>query len=155
MLALGKKSGEVLACAMDSVKQVIPVSVEIGAPSECNKTLLESGLCVLIGFTGDLAGRMLIDGDGRTFGKLGETLFGMALEGEMLHSFVGEVANMLAGSISTLIAHKGRKMDITPPTVMEGEMKLFGFQQGVIIPVTLDGVGGMNLILLFQEEKAV
>ncbi|MEB3102837.1 chemotaxis protein CheX [Ferviditalea candida] len=155
MQSLSVKAGELLECAMDSVKQVMPVPVAIGAPGECNKTLLESGLCVLIGFTGDLAGRLLIDGDVRTFGKLGETMFGMTLEGEMLFSFAGEVANMLAGGMSVIMASKGGKMDITPPTVMEGEMKLFGFHRGAIIPATLEGVGGMNLVLLFQEEKAV
>ena len=155
MILMKESANELLECTMDSVKQVIQVPVTFGMPYLKQEKVLQTGMCVLVGFTGDIAGRMLIDGHGESFGKLGETMFGMALEGEMLHSFVGEIANMVAGSICTLISQKGRKVDITPPTIMEGEMKLFGFEKAIYVPLTVEQVGELNIILLLKEEKAV
>jgi chemotaxis protein CheX len=155
MISINESVNELLACTMDSVKQVIQVPVTFGAPYLKNEKVLETGMCVLVGFTGDIAGRMLIDGHGELFVKLGESMFGMTLEGEMLHSFVGEFANMVAGSICTLISQKGRKVDITPPTIMEGQIKLFGFEKAISVPLAIEHVGEMNIILLLKEEKAV
>jgi chemotaxis protein CheX len=138
---------------MDSVKQVIPLPIAIDSPYIHDETILQTRKCVLVGFNGEIAGRMLIDGHGDSFGKLGETMFGMALEGEMLHSFVGEMGNMVAGNICTLISQKGRKVDITPPTVIEGEIKLSGFEKAVFIPIALDGTANMNIVFLLHEEK--
>lgn len=155
MLSFNESVSDLLACSIDSVKQVMHVPVTFGAPYLNNEKVLQTGMCVLVGFTGDIAGRMLIDGQGESFGKLGETMFGMALEGEMLHSFVGEIANMVAGSMCTLISQKGRKVDITPPTIMEGKMKLFGFEKAIYVPLAVEQVGELNIILLLKEEKAV
>ncbi len=155
MLSFNESISDLLACTIDSVKQVMHVPVTIGAPFLYSEKVLQTDMCVLVGFIGDIAGRMLIDGHGESFGKLGETMFGMALEGEMLHSFVGEIANMLAGSMCTLISQKGHRVDITPPTIMEGEMKLFGFEKAISVPLAIEHVGEMNIILLLTEDKAV
>lgn len=145
---------ELLEYIMDSVKQVVPVPLTVEPAYLYDISELQTGMCVLVGFTGEITGRLLIDGHSESFGKLGETMFGMALEGEMLHSFVGEVANMVAGTMCTKISQKGRKVDITPPTIMEGKMKLFGFEKAIFVPFAVDHVGEMNIILLLQEEKA-
>jgi chemotaxis protein CheX len=154
LLQFNEKINHLLECIIDSVKQVVPIAVTFEAPYLYEATALKTEMCVLVGFTGEIAGRMLIDGHSASFGKLGESMFGMALEGEMLHSFVGEVANMVAGNMCTLISQKGRMVDITPPTIMEGEMKLFGFKKVIFVPLVIDHVGEMNIILLLQEEKA-
>lgn len=155
MSVFNENVSELLECIVNSIKQVVPIPLTVEAPYLNNVKELNTGMCVLVGFTGEIGGRMLIDGDAASFGKLGETMFGMFLEGEMLHSFVGEVANMVAGTMCTLIYQKGKKVDITPPTIMEGEMKLFGFEKAIFVPFAIDNVGEMKLILLLQEEKAV
>lgn len=155
MLSLNPSESDFLTCTIDSLRQVIHISNTIEAPILCNETALLTEMCVLVGFTGEICGRMLIDGSIQSFRRLGEMMFGMELEGEMLHSFVGEIANMVAGSICTFISQKGRNVDITPPTIMEGEIKLFGFVKAILVPLAIDGVGKMNIILLVKEEKVV
>ncbi|WP_260358972.1 hypothetical protein [Peribacillus frigoritolerans] len=39
---------------------------------------------VLIGMTGDIRGRIMIEGTNGCMSKIGESMFGMPLEGEML-----------------------------------------------------------------------
>ncbi|WP_373229154.1 chemotaxis protein CheX [Cohnella sp.] len=153
MSALSENVSGFLGKAVDSIKQVIPIPMTIEAHYLSNETALQTEMCVLVGFAGEIAGRMLIDGSRESFGRLGENMFGMVLEGEMLHSFVGEVANMVAGNICTLISQTGRKVDITPPTVLEGEMKLFGFEKVIFVPLSIDNVGKLHIVLLLQEVE--
>ena len=51
---------------------------------------------MLIGITGDVKGLLVLEGNEIVFGGIGEAMFGMPLEGEMLGSFSGELGNMIA-----------------------------------------------------------
>ncbi|MBP1154512.1 MULTISPECIES: chemotaxis protein CheX [unclassified Paenibacillus] len=146
---------ELLQSIVESVGQVIPIPIEIQAPIVFEKTVTQSEMGVLIGITGEVYGRMVIEGDSQTFSKLGESMFGMPVEGEILHSFVGELANMIAGNTSTFIYKKGCKMDITPPTVMVGHLQLFGFEQGISFHVNIPNVGEINIILLQNTKSGI
>ena len=46
----------------------------------------------------------MIEGTNGCMSKIGESMFGMPLEGEMLESFAAEFGNMLAGNIATSLA---------------------------------------------------
>ncbi len=107
---------------------------------------------VLIGMTGDIRGRLIIDGNEETFGKIGEGMFGIMVEGEMLESFAGELGNMIAGSLSTFISQKGLEMDITPPTVLVGQTKIYGFNRAYRLPITVHGAGTIMILLMIEQE---
>lgn len=143
---------DLLNSTIESVKQIIPIPTEIKPQNVFEQTVVQSEIGVLIGITGDVSGRILIEGKSQTFSKLGESMFGMPMEGEMLHSFVGEVANMIAGHTATFVSQKGREIDITPPTVMVGQLQLSGFKQGISVPVDITNVGEIHIILLLQSE---
>ncbi|TJY42608.1 chemotaxis protein CheX [Cohnella pontilimi] len=141
----------ILETLLTSVRQVIPVPAAAQIPEVFQNSVAQSDIGVLVGFTGDLYGRIVIQGPSEVFGKIGETMFGMPLEGEMLHSFVGELANMVAGNTSTLMSSKGQTIDITPPTVMVGHLQLYGIEQGISVTVHLENAGEINIILLTQH----
>jgi CheY-specific phosphatase CheX len=50
------------------------------------------------------------------------------------------------------MSQKGCQIDITPPTVMVGHLQLYGFEQGVSVPVDIQNVGAMNIIFLLQNK---
>jgi chemotaxis protein CheX len=147
-------SGEItdlIESTIESVQSVVPLPVTASPACLWNESVLKHELCVAIGITGDIIGKMLIDGPQAAFSKLGECMFGMALEGEMLQSFVGEVANMLAGNMCTVISQRGRSIDITPPRVSIGEVPTEEYTQGVAVPFTIEGVGELHIVLLRKE----
>ena len=76
----------------------------------------------------------------------------MALEGEMLESFAGELGNMIAGSLSTFISQKGINMDITPPTVLVGQTKVYGFSKAFRLPIEITNVGSILIVLMVETE---
>jgi chemotaxis protein CheX len=61
---------------------------------------------------------------------------------------------MVAGNICSFISTKGWKVDITPPTIVMGEMKWFDSVKVFSLPVAIQDVGKISIILLLQEEKA-
>jgi chemotaxis protein CheX len=141
----------VLNGTIDSVKSVIPLPIQIDKPTLIKQPYKQVSLGVLIGMTGDVRGRLIIEGNEEVIGRIGQSMFGMPIEGEMLQSFAGELGNMLAGNLATSVAQKGVEMDITPPTVLLGETKLFGFEKALCLPLSFEDIGRMSIILMVEN----
>ena len=56
-------------------------------------------------------------------------MFGMELKGTMLDSFIGEIGNIIVGSLASAVFKAGITIDISPPTVITGETQFCGFKQ--------------------------
>lgn len=133
-----------------SMNEVIPMDFETESSLHV-KEELDIQFGVLVGFTGDIKGKVILKAETFVFSSIGEKMFGMPLEGEMLSSFSGELGNMIAGGISTNIAGEGIKTDITAPTVMQGDTTLFGFNQAWMIDVTFQEIGNMDIYLIIDQ----
>ncbi|MCJ8007617.1 chemotaxis protein CheX [Lederbergia wuyishanensis] len=132
-----------------SFKNVIPIQHETKKPQLLGKSLhLQYG--VLIGITGDIKGNIILSSNPGVFGSIGEVMFGMSLEGDMLASFSGELGNMIAGSLSTIIVENGLKTDITSPTIMEGNTTLSGYDKAIQLTIVLEEIGEMDIYLLID-----
>jgi len=142
---------EVLNGTIESVKSIIPFDVNIDSPSLIEAPLIQAELGVLIGMTGDMKGRLVIEGTHKSIGSIGEKMFGMPVEGEMLESFTGELANMIAGNLATVVSQREVSIDITPPTVIVGSTKISGFKKAFRVPVDLNGEGSLQLILMVED----
>ncbi len=142
---------EVLNGTIESVQSIIPFDVSIDSPSLIEAPLIQADLGVLIGMTGDMTGRLVIEGTHQSIGSIGEKMFGMPVEGEMLESFTGELANMIAGNLATVVSQKEVSIDITPPTVIVGSTKLYGFEKAFRVPVELSDQDSLQLILMVED----
>jgi chemotaxis protein CheX len=132
-----------------SLKNIVPINHTIGKPQLSQKSLqIQFG--VLIGITGDVKGKLVLSAEKPLFGAIGEAMFGMPLQDEMLVSFSGELGNMLAGGLSTIIVEKGITTDITAPTIMDGNTMLSGYERSLVLPVTFESIGELNLYLLLD-----
>ena len=105
---------------------------------------------VIIGFTGDVKGQLILAGNMETFGTIGETMYGMPLAGEMLTSFSGELGNMLAGGLATKVAEAGIRTDITSPTIIQGDMNVSGYNKAIYMDAVFDAVGTLDIYLLLD-----
>ncbi|TFB14219.1 chemotaxis protein CheX [Filobacillus milosensis] len=135
---------------ISSIKKVIPMDLDVNQPSRLENHLqLEFG--VLIGITGDLQGRLVLSANSQVFSSVGESMYGIPLEGEMLSSFSGELGNMIAGNISSIIHEEDINLDITAPTIMEGSTKVKGFSKALQMQVDLKDKGNMDVCLLLDQ----
>jgi len=136
----------------NAIRTIIPLNMNIHPSFFMNEPYNQQEIGVLIGFIGDIRGRIIIDGLQSTFSQLASNMFGMPIEGEMLESFTGEFGNMLAGNICTYVGSQNINIDITPPTVMVGNTKLYGFEKACHLPVTIDGVGELTILFTIDDE---
>ncbi len=144
-----KKTRELINGTYESIKTIINVENTISKPS-----LIKGGVDlnygILIGITGDIKGQLILEGESTLFGKLGHLMFGMPLEGEMLNSFSGELGNMIAGQLCTIVSNKEVSIDITSPTIVYGDVGLAGYQHIIRITSTFAELGEMDVYMMLQ-----
>ncbi|MGJ9383178.1 chemotaxis protein CheX [Salipaludibacillus sp. CF4.18] len=134
---------------VNAIKSVVPLNLELHK-AKLSEQVLTLNYGVFIGITGDLKGKMILTGDPEVFGGIGQTMFGMPLEGEMLLSFSGELGNMIAGRLSTNITEQGVNTDITSPTIFQGNTTLTGYKKALHVPVSFESVGPMSIYFLLD-----
>lgn len=149
-MTITKSATEILNGTIEAVKGVIPFEMSIEKPTLISAPFMQQSIGVLIGITGDFRGRIIIDGSENVFGSVGQAMFGMLLEGEMLESFSGELGNMIAGNLSTFVSQTGIDIDITPPTVLVGETKMYGFDKALSLSISLHDIGKLTIILMLE-----
>ncbi|GMA51229.1 CheY-P phosphatase CheX [Alicyclobacillus contaminans] len=136
---------------LSAVSTVIPIPARNEKPLLVDAPIMNVEMGVLIGLAGQIRGRFLLAGEPAVFGNVAEAMFGMRIEGEMLESFVGELGNMIGGTMCTNVSQDGVLLDITPPTVFVGDIKLSGFRHALSVPVELETKGILQLVLIVEE----
>jgi chemotaxis protein CheX len=139
-----------LHATQHTIQNVVPLPFTIENPRSLDK-LFSIQFGVLIGITGDLKGKMLLSAHSEIFGAIGEVMYGMALEGEMLSSFSGELGNMIAGGFSAKVYEEGIRTDITSPTILNGNMTISGYTKAMHIPVSFETTGKLGVYLLIDS----
>lgn len=140
---------ELLNETIFSFQNIVPITFEISRPQlRTNPVNIQFG--VLIGMTGDIRGHLVLSGKSSLFQTIGEKMFGMVLDGPMLSSFTGELGNMLAGKLFTVISEKGSLVNITPPTIIEGDTSLSGFNRAIQLDFNNPTEGTIHLYFLLE-----
>lgn len=152
-MSTSKHVQTILNGTIHSLKTILPMTIDVETPSLTKEPYIQQEMGVLIGLVGDLKGRIIIDSKPETFGAIGASMFGMPLEGAMLESFTGELGNMIAGNLCTHAGTENLELDITPPTVMVGHTKLYGFQHAFRLPAAIEGVGNITILLTIDDEE--
>ena len=151
-------NGEILTTllqsAVASLQRIISVTIAVSEPEKSSPPLIPSEMCALIGITGDVRCRMVMEASCETYSNLAASMYGMSMEEEMLQSFAGEIANMIAGNTAILASETGLHMDITLPTLLLGSPHIYGFDHAAIVSLSVDRIGSMKLVMLMNEKEA-
>lgn len=137
-----------LNAALMSIHEL--VGIETGKSEMVTAPVLQTDYGVLIGIVGDVKGRIFILGESGVFIHAGLTMYGMGLSGDMLESFVGEFGNSVAGHAATKLYNQSVKIDITPPTTMQGHAKLGGFSKALQVPFWMENGAQGQLVLAVE-----
>ena len=143
----------ILNSTIDSVRNVIPAGIIIEKPVRYFHSDAHAPLSVAVDMIGEVRGRLIIEGNETVFSSIGQLMFGMRLEGEMLQSFTCELGNMIAGNLATQVSQMRISMDITPPTVLIGQMDAGNFANAIAVPVNIEQQGKLNIILIIEQES--
>jgi len=142
----------ILNGTISALTTVIPLKLEILPPKLILQPFEQKQLSVLIGLVGGVKGRLIIDTSFDVIDTIGQSMFGMAIEGEMIESFTGELGNMIAGNLCTILEKDNLILDISPPTVMTGNTKFFGFKQAFVLPVRLETGRSLTVLLTIDDN---
>lgn len=151
-MSVSKNVQMILNGTITSLSTVIPVKLDVLAPSLTVQPHEQKELSVLVGLIGGIRGRLIIDTSIEAIDTIGQAMFGMKIEGEMIESFTGELGNMVAGNLCTVLENNGLTVDISPPTVMVGTTKFFGFKQAFKLPVVLENGQTLTVLLTIDED---
>ena len=112
-----------------------------------------SGFAVVIGVTGELEGRVIVDLKKETAVKFAE-IMNMEEIGEfneLVKSTMGEIGNMISGRAVSKLQNEGFSFNITPPTLFEGENMVVSTPSNlpiIVVPLEVSfGVITVNLAL--------
>lgn len=138
---------------LGSIDHVIPLPNQKNfLQNPINDQLVHIHFGVKVELTGDLKGQLLYMGKPQLFSSIGETMFGMAMEGDMLNSFTGELANMLSGGLCTNISQFGITLDITTPTILAGDINLTTFREVTKIEINYIEKGQLFIYVLLESQ---
>ncbi|WP_274363852.1 chemotaxis protein CheX [Paenibacillus thermotolerans] len=105
-----------------------------------------------VGMTGQMAGDVMFGLHEHVAIKMVSAMMGgYVLEelGEMGHSAISELGNMISGNASTMLYDQGVKVDITPPKIIQAsESFALKAKKALSIPLSMDGIGDLDIQVL-------
>ena len=127
-----------------------------GSASIINKKSDSQGLIILVGITGDLNGRIIIDLTKEQTHIMAEKILHEEIpveDEELIESAISELGNMLSGRAVSKMSEFDYSLKITPPTLMIGDnMKIVDTVTPILVVPFQTAIG--TILLNLSVEKA-
>lgn len=134
------------------IEQVAGVKPSVGALGIKEIVEYEGYLWIHIGMTGQMAGDiMFVLHEDVALKMVSAMMGGYALSelGEMGHSAISELGNMIIGNASSMLYDRGVRVDITPPKIIQASERFeIKAKKALSIPLNMDGIGHLDIQLL-------
>lgn len=132
---------------IDSTQEIfssmIMLDVTPGAPFKSRSEMLKNSISGLIGMAGSMKGLLAIHLPNPVALAVTTAFLGMEVEeiDEDVRDAIGELANMLAGSVKSYLDPKGSEIKLSMPSAVYGEeysIDCLADAQSVTVPFTLE-----------------
>ena len=135
--------------AIDSVFSALSTNkTNIGKIELRQTAFIMQDTSVIIGFVGDIKGQAFFTMDELFAKNIASVLLGgmeVTELDELVKSAVGELGNMIMGNACTLFYEKGLSVDITPPTILNGEkVRVSNSVPTFYFPVQIENIGELG-----------
>jgi chemotaxis protein CheX len=137
------------------LKEMCFVDAKVGKPYIKNPVFLDNTMVILIGFTGEMKGQVMIAFEHAIACDIASKMIMMPVTemDDFARSAICELGNMIMGNTATLFSTKGINIDITPPTVGNGTMSFTNnYAQNVCIPLEYDGDKRVNINVAIKGD---
>lgn len=124
------------------LKEMCFIDAKIGKPYIKNPAFFDNTLLILIGFTGEMRGQVMIAFENRIACDIASKMIMMPITemDDLARSAISELGNMIMGNTATIFSTKGIGIDITPPTVGNGSMSFTtSYASNICVPLEYDG----------------
>jgi len=134
------------------IEQVAGVKPSAGEFGIKEITKHDDYLWIHIGLTGQMTGDIIYGLHEAVALKMVSAMMGgYVLEelGEMGHSAISELSNMISGNASTMLYNQGVRVDITPPKILSStDGQAIEATKVLSIPLSMEGIGELDIQLL-------
>jgi chemotaxis protein CheX len=128
------------------LKEMCFVDTRLGKPYIKDPLFLEDTLIIIIGFTGEIRGQVMIAFETKIACDIASRMMQMPVPvmDDISKSAICELGNMIMGNTATIFSTRGIAIDITPPTVGNGTISFTNnYAKNICIP------------LIYENNKAI
>ncbi|WP_018758835.1 chemotaxis protein CheX [Paenibacillus terrigena] len=140
-----------LDAARNVIEQLIQIRPTTGQLQIKEVQFFDQYIWIEIGMTGQMNGNIVFGLHESVALKIVSAMMGgfvMTELGEMGHSAISELGNMISGNASTILFNQGVKVDITPPKVVQSAAGQFKAKQALTVPLMMEGIGHLDIQVL-------
>lgn len=131
-----------LIAAKSVLQSMCGVELAAGAPYVKSGQFNQDSVVICLGVTGNIKGQVLLACRNEVACDIASKMCMMPITAldELSLSALCELGNMIFGNAATVLSTKNIIIDITPPTVIQGNFSIGNtFAQNICIPFTYDG----------------
>jgi len=140
-----------LDAARNVIEQLIQIRPTTGQLQIKEVQFFDQYIWIDIGMTGQMNGNVVFGLHESVALKIVSAMMGgfvLTELGEMGHSAISELGNMISGNASTILYNQGVKVDITPPKVVQSAAGHFNVKQALTVPLMMEGIGHLDIQVL-------
>lgn len=107
-----------------------------------------NNVVIVIGVVGEIKGQIYFEMSYETAMKIASVMMGgIQLDEltEIAKSAISEMGNMIMGNASTMFSQNAISIDITPPTLLAGDIEMSNKIPTVVVPLEIEGIGFLNI----------
>lgn len=144
-----------LMAATSIMRSMCQMELQIGKPYVKTNEFGQDSVLIMIGVTGEMRGQVILAFTTNSALHVVSKMAMMQIDemNEIATSAVSELGNMIMGNAATILSTKGIGIDITPPTVCCGSLRInSSYTKNVCIPLAIGNQVIMELDISVKSE---
>lgn len=143
-----------LMAASKVISETCNLTTKVGKPYIRNNTFTKDSIVIMIGVTGEMQGQVMLAFKKPVALMIASKMMYMEVKelDEISTSAICELSNMIMGNASTAFSVKNIGIDITPPSLCEGNFTVAGAVANMCIPIYVNDTDYVELNLCVKQE---
>ncbi len=143
-----------LMAATKVVSEACSLTPRVGKPFIRNSGFTNDSIIIMIGVTGEMQGQVILAFKKSVALSIASKMMFMEVTqlDEISTSAICELGNMIMGNASTAFSVKNIGIDITPPTMCEGNFTISGAVANMCIPIYISDEDIIELNLCIKQD---
>lgn len=146
-----------LSATISVIQMTTGIQATAGKPFVKDTSFEDTSVLIMLGITGQVEGQTIMDiKEDKAKVLASAMMMGMPVENldDMAMSAISELGNMIMGNSATVFSQNGTLIDITPPTIIRGNVKMSRqFAVNICIPIMNGSETLLELNLALRPEK--
>ncbi len=143
-----------LMAATKVISEACNLTPRVGKPYIRNTTFSNDSVVIMIGVTGEMQGQVILAFERKIALEVASKMMFMEVTqlDEISTSAICELANMIMGNASTAFSVKSIGIDITPPSLFQGNFSVSGAVANMCVPIYINDTDFIELDLCIKQE---